>query len=204
MIQRLEPGPDGRERILFEVRQEWRDWLEANHQRTHGLWHVSWRTGTGRPRLPYEALIEEALCFGWVDSTARRLDDERTMLWTSPRRKGSVWSAPNKVRVARLEASGLMREAGRQVITRARADGTWVLLEEVEAGIVPDDLAAALDAHPAARAGWDRLPPSAQRGYLATLVLARRPETRAARVADAAARVARGERPGQPRTKEAG
>ncbi len=150
--------PDGREAVHLETVGEWHAWLAAHHTRREGVWLVQWKPRTGKPAIPYEQAIEEALCFGWVDSTYRSLDDERGMLWYSPRRKGSLWARSNKERVARLEAQGRMTEAGRAAIERAKADGSWTILESVEDLIVPDDLAAALDARPGAREHWDSLP----------------------------------------------
>ena len=88
--------------------------------------------------------------FGWIDSIARKLDDDRTMLWFSPRKPGSGWARPNKERVERLTAAGLMTPAGQRVIDAARADGSWSRLDDVENLVVPDDLAAALDSRPPA------------------------------------------------------
>jgi uncharacterized protein YdeI (YjbR/CyaY-like superfamily) len=137
----------------------------------------------------------EALCFGWIDSTYRRLDDDHGAVWWSPRRKGSPWSSSNKARVARLEAEGRMTDAGRAAIERARADGSWALLEPVEALVVPDDLAVAFAERPGARERWAALSPTAQRAYLYWIATARRDPTRARRVDETARRVAAGLRP---------
>jgi uncharacterized protein YdeI (YjbR/CyaY-like superfamily) len=155
---------------------------------------VQWKRRTGKPAIPYEEAIQEALCFGWVDSTYRSVDDERGMLWYSRRRKGSLWARTNKARVARLEAEGRMTEAGRAAIEQAKADGSWTILESVEDLIVPEDLAAALDARPGAPEAWDAFPPTAKRAYLLWVVTAKRPETRARRVEQSADLVERGRR----------
>jgi uncharacterized protein YdeI (YjbR/CyaY-like superfamily)/molybdopterin converting factor small subunit len=189
-------APDGRPRVHPESRAAWRDWLEANHARPQGVWLVAWKKRTGRPRLSYEDVIEEALCFGWVDSKAGRLDDDREMIWMSPRRKGGTWARTNKERVERLEREGLMTDAGRRVIETAKADGSWTLLDSVDAMLVPDDLTAALAERPGAREHWDGFPPSARRMLLWWVVSAKRPETRARRVKEIAERAERGERAG--------
>jgi uncharacterized protein YdeI (YjbR/CyaY-like superfamily) len=155
---------------------------------------VQWKARAGRPAIPYEEAICEALRFGWVDATYRSIDDERGMLWWSPRRKGSVWARTNRDRVARLEAEGRMMEAGRAVVESARADGSWTILEPVEALVVPDDLAAALDLRPGARERWESLPPTARRAFLLWIVTARRETTRDARIVAAADLVAQGKR----------
>ena len=158
----------------------------------------------GRPRLTYEDLVEEALCVGWVDSKPGKLDDERTMLWFSPRRRGSAWSRPNKLRVDRLEAEGRMREPGRAVIGRRRPTGAGRCSTTVEDGVVPDDLAAAFAAAPGSLEQWQAFPRSARRGILEWIAQAKRPATRAARVAETAERAARGERAAQWSRPEGG
>lgn len=183
---------DTAERLHLVTAAEWRAWLEANHTRKDGVWLVSYKLRTGKPAIPYEDAICEALCFGWIDSTYRSLDDERGMLWWSPRRKGSVWSRYNKERVARLEAEGRMTDAGRAAVGRARADGSWTILEPVEQLILPDDLAAAFATRPGARERWEAFAPSAKRPYLLWIVTAKREATRAKRVAETADRVAAG------------
>jgi uncharacterized protein YdeI (YjbR/CyaY-like superfamily) len=180
-----------------ESRAVWRAWLAEHHGRSAGAWLVSWKKHTSRPALTCDEAVEEALCFGWVDSKPRRLDADRSALWFSPRRRGSAWSRPNKERVARMEAAGLMTDAGRSAVEAAKADGTWILLDTVEDIIVPDDLAAAFDARPGSRARFDAFPRSARRGILEWIVQAKRPATRAARVAETARLAERGERANQ-------
>jgi len=182
------------ERVHLETAEAWRAWLLTNHTRREGVWLVQWKARSGKPAIPYEQAIEEALCFGWVDSTYRSLDEERGMLWYSPRRKGSLWARSNKERVARLEAAGRMTDAGRAAIELAKADGSWTILEPVEDLIVPADLAAALDARPGAREHWEAFPPTAKRAFLLRVATAKRPETRARRVTDCADLVQGGER----------
>ena len=190
---------DDRAQLHAETVTEWRRWLQANHRSETGVWLVSWKNGTGRPRLTYEEAIEEALAFGWIDSKARSLDDERSMLWFSPRKVGSGWSRPNKERIERLERDGRMADAGREAIARAKQDGSWTLLDEVENLIVPDDLAAAFASNAGSEAHWESFPRSVRRALLEWIVQAKRPETRARRVAEVAASAAQGERANQPR-----
>ncbi|HYN97672.1 MAG TPA: YdeI/OmpD-associated family protein [Pilimelia sp.] len=190
--------PAQRERIHPETRAQWRAWLAEHAGTTPGVWLVSWRKGVGRPAVSYDESVEEALCFGWVDSTANRLDDERTMLYFAPRKRGSGWSRSNKQRIERLIAAGLMTEAGLRVVERARQDGSWRLLDAVEDLVVPDDLAAELAARPSARDHWDGFPPSARKAILTWIVQARRDETRRRRVVETAECAQRGERANQP------
>jgi uncharacterized protein YdeI (YjbR/CyaY-like superfamily)/molybdopterin converting factor small subunit len=182
------------ERLHAESVAEWRAWLRVHHARDEGVWLVQWKPRTGRPAIPYEEAIEEALCVGWVDGTYRSLDEERGMLWYAPRRKGSVWARSNRDRVARLEAAGRMTPAGRAAVERAHADGSWSILESVEQLIVPADLATELGLREGARATWDSWPPTARRAYLAWIVMAKRPETRARRVRESADLIAMGRR----------
>ena len=177
---------DEAERIHPETRAAWRTWLASNHDSSKGVWLVSWRKHTGKDGPGYEDSVEEALCFGWIDSVARKLDDDRTMLWFSPRKAGSGWARPNKERVERLTAAGLMTPAGQRVIDVARADGSWSRLDDVENLVVPDDLAAALDTRPPARQNWDAFPRSVRRSILQWIVLAKRDTTRAVRIEETA------------------
>lgn len=190
---RVLPGP--------ETTAEWSAWLEQNHERRQGVWLVQWKARTGKPAIPYEEAITEALRFGWIDATYRPLDAERGMLWWWPRRKGSVWARTNKVRIARLEAEGRMMPAGRAAVEAAKADGSWTILEPVEDLIVPDDLAAALDARPGARERWDALPPTAKRAFLLWIVTTKQEPTRARRVTQSADLVDQGKRADQSRAQ---
>jgi uncharacterized protein YdeI (YjbR/CyaY-like superfamily) len=180
--------------VMCETRDEWRTWLQANHATAGSCWLVTWRKGSGRPVLPYEAAIEEALCVGWVDSTGGRLDDQRGKLYFAVRKPGSVWAATNKARVARLEAEGRMLPAGLAAVERAKADGSWTALDESENLVVPGDLAAALEAQPPAAERFAAFPPSARKMIIAWVTTAKRPATRAARIATTAERAARNER----------
>jgi uncharacterized protein YdeI (YjbR/CyaY-like superfamily) len=194
--------PNRAERIHAETVAEWRAWLERHHEREIGVWLVSWKTSTGRPRMAYEESVEEALAFGWVDSKANTVDAERSMLWFAPRRPGSGWSRPNKERIERLERDGRMTDAGRRVIERAKSDGSWTLLDDVENLVVPDDLAAAFAAHPGSRDQWEAFPRSARRGILEWIVQAKTGATRERRISQTAEAASRGERANQWRPKD--
>jgi uncharacterized protein YdeI (YjbR/CyaY-like superfamily) len=183
-------------RIQLDSRADWRAWLEGHHERATGVWLVTWKARTGRQTISYEAAVEEALCFGWIDGKTGRVDDERTMIRYSPRRPGSVWARSNRERVARLEEAGLMAEAGRRVVEAARSDGSWARLEAAEAMVVPDDLAVALAERPGAGEHFDAYSASARKGILGWIALAVRPQTRAARVARVADAAERGDPPG--------
>ena len=193
-------APDGRPMVGPFDRAGWRVWLDANHAALDGVYLVSWRRGSGKTSVPYEEAVEEALCVGWIDAVGRVIDDERSIQWFARRRPGSGWARSNKERIQRLTAAGLMRPAGLAAIEEAKRNGSWTLLDDVENLIVPDDLAASLDASPPARTNWDAFPPSARRMLLAWIVEAKRPETRAKRVAEIADKATRNERANQPKT----
>jgi uncharacterized protein YdeI (YjbR/CyaY-like superfamily) len=193
-------APDGRPMVGPFDRAGWRAWLDANNADLDGVYLVSWRRGSGKTSVPYEEAVEEALCVGWIDAVGRVIDDERSIQWFARRRPGSGWARSNKERIQRLTAAGLMRPAGRAAIDEAKRNGSWTLLDDVENLIVPDDLIAALDASPPARTNWDAFPPSARRMLLAWIVEAKRPETRAKRVAEIADKATRNERANQPKT----
>jgi uncharacterized protein YdeI (YjbR/CyaY-like superfamily) len=189
--------PEESERLEPGSRAEWRSWLATHHGSSGGVWLVLRRRQSGRAGPTYEEAVQEGLCFGWIDSKSVKLDDERTMLRFSPRKRGSGWARSNKLRIERLLADGLMAEAGLARIEEAKRDGSWTKLDAVEALLVPGDLAAALAAHPGAREHWDGFPRSVRRAALERIVQAKRPETRAKRVAETARLAARGERPGR-------
>jgi uncharacterized protein YdeI (YjbR/CyaY-like superfamily) len=185
---------DDAPQVHADDRATWRAWLETNHATARGAWRVTWRARAGRVRLEYEAAIEEALCFGWVDSTGGHLDDERGKLYFAPRKARSSWAASNKARVERLIAEGRMAPAGLAAIDRAKANGSWEVLDAAERLEVPEDLAAALEARPPAAASFAAFPPSARKMLLGWIAVARRPGTRAARITEIAEAAARGER----------
>jgi uncharacterized protein YdeI (YjbR/CyaY-like superfamily) len=167
-------------------RGEWREWLASNHDRAEGVWLISSKKAAGGPEISYDEAVEVALCFGWVDSRLAKLDDRRSMLYYSPRKPKSGWSAPNKSRVERAIAAGLMTPIGLAKVEAAKADGSWEKLDAVEALEVPDDLAAAQAGHADARRHFDAFPRSVRRGILEWIAQAKRPETRARRVEETA------------------
>jgi uncharacterized protein YdeI (YjbR/CyaY-like superfamily) len=165
-----------------KTRAEWRAWLEEHHAVSPGVWFVYYKKGTGKPRVSYDEAVEEALCFGWIDSVQRALDAERTMLKFSPRKPKSGWSKLNKGRVGRLVRLGLMTSAGLAAIKAAKRDGSWNALDAVERLTMPPDLEAALASNPVAARNFDRFPPSSKKIILGWIASAKRPETRTKRV----------------------
>ena len=172
----------------------WRAWLAANCDTVRGVWVASWRKASRRDPVPYSDLVEEAISFGWIDSTVNILDDERGLQLMTPRKPKSGWTRLNRQRVATLEAQGRMTDAGRRAVEVAKANGSWTIYDTVEDLLEPADLAEALDACPAARTAWDKFPPSARKQMLWWVISAGRPETRATRIAKIVSEAAAGRR----------
>ena len=163
-------------------RAGWRAWLTAHHADRPGVFVVLPRRGDGL--LTYDAAVEEALCFGWIDGRVQPIDEARVRQHFAPRRPGGTWARSNKERVERLEREGLMTDAGRRVVDAAKRDGSWIALDDIDALVVPPDLAAGLAANPTAATQFVGFSPSVRRAYLWWIKSAKRPETRARRVED--------------------
>ena len=175
---------DGREIVQVVDRAAWRAWLAKHHEQTAGIWLAMPRKGSDASAPTYDEAVEEALCHGWIDSTANTLDEQWSLLYFAPRKRGSAWARTNKERIARLARDGLIAPAGQAVIDRAKEDGSWTALDSVEALEVPADLAEALAENPTAAGYFDAFPPGAKKQILWWVVSAKRPETRAKRVAE--------------------
>ncbi|MEM9482626.1 MAG: YdeI/OmpD-associated family protein [Cyanobacteria bacterium P01_F01_bin.116] len=170
------------EQVEVTSRAEWRTWLTNNHTQTDSIWLVTYKKHTGSRYLPYDAIVEEALCFGWIDSLPRKLDSDRTMLLLSPRRPKSPWSKLNKDRVTKMLDQGLITPAGQAKIDQAKADGSWTFLDDVEALIIPDDLATALSANPQAKTYFEAFSSSSKKGILQWIKSAKQATTREKRI----------------------
>ena len=183
----------------FASRQEWREWLARNHASSDGVLLFIHKRGSAAEGLRYEEALEEALCFGWIDSRVRAHDADRFVQWFSPRRDGSVWSEGNRRRVARLRRRGLMTEAGLERVRAAKRDGSWGMLPDRGVDPVPgDDLLAALEADPDALRGWRALSTSHRRAYVYWVDGTKRPRTRERRISDVVRRSREGRKPGMP------
>jgi uncharacterized protein YdeI (YjbR/CyaY-like superfamily) len=173
-------------------RGRFRAWLAENHGSADGVWLIYFKKHTGRDSIDYEGAVREALCFGWIDGKVQRLDDDRYRQVFMPRTAGSTWSASNKRRVAELEREGALAPAGIARIEAAKSDGSWTLLDDVEALIVPEDLAAALAAASGARTAFDGFADSIKKATLWHVKSAKRAETRARRIAQVVAAASEG------------
>jgi uncharacterized protein YdeI (YjbR/CyaY-like superfamily) len=170
-------------------RAGWRSWLEREHATSSGVWAVTVKKGALGPGEEYVSAVdlnEECLCFGWIDSRPSRIDERHTALLCTPRKPGSGWSKVNKDRLDRLLEDGLVASAGLAAIERAKRDGSWNKLDQVDLLDVPADLAQALERLPPARGNFDGFPRSTRRGILEWIGSARTPATRAARIAETA------------------
>ena len=176
-------------------RAEWRQWLAENHTSSPGVWLAIGKKGNSVTTLTYDEVVEEALCFGWIDSTVRKLDADRFKQLLTPRKPGSVWAKTNKARVEQLTREGLMQPAGVAVVEAAIADGSWGLLDNVEDLVVPDDLVAALAAAPSAAHNFASFSPGVKKLALYWIASAKRPETRAKRIAETTSAAAEGRAP---------
>lgn len=167
-------------------------WLDRHHGQAESIWLVTWKAAHPDRYVSRDEVLDGLLAYGWIDGRRMKLDAERTMQLLSPR-KQQIWAATYKDRATRLEAEGRMRPPGRAVIERDRASGLWDALAEVDDLVVPDDLTEALEVRHAT-GWWNAAAPSYRRNVLRWIALAKRPPTRAARVAAVADHAARGEK----------
>lgn len=188
------PRPDAYAQVQPASRAAWRQWLADYHASAPGVWLVYSKKASGLPSLSYPEAVEEALCFGWIDSHPRKLDANRTQLLFTPRKPKSGWSKVNKERLTRLEAAGQLMPAGLAAIARAQQNGAWESLDAAEAGTVPADLAAALAADATAARHFAAFSPTARKMILTWVLGAKQPETRARRVSETVRMAALGKR----------
>ncbi len=171
-----------------------RSWLEENHDKANAVWLIFWKKDSGRPSIAWTEAVDQALSFGWIDSKVQSIDTDRYRQYFTVRKPGSVWSRINKDKIAELEAAGLLTPAGRAAVDRAKEDGSWTILDGPEAGVVPDDLAAALDAGEV-RIVFDEMTTGNRKAILAWLATAKRDATRANRITKTVEALVRGESP---------
>eukprot|EP00971_Amphidinium_carterae_P008003 158303-Amphidinium_carterae.1 len=169
---------DGRQIVKCEKKSDLTKWLRKHHAVASSVWLERWRQGNEK-HIPQSDIVKELLCFGWIDSTVRKLDERRSMIMISPRRVGSSWSKLNKTYVAELEAKGLLQKSGAEKIARAKADGSWTFLNDVDKLLQPCDLKDGLRRKGSkAVLGWDKIPPSLRRGLLEKLKRSKGEDTR--------------------------
>ena len=183
--------------VHADTRKQWRAWLEKHHSQNEGVWLVLWKKASGRVELTYEEAVEEALCFGWIDSKPNKLDAQRSLLWFAPRKPGTGWSRLNKMRIERLIATRQLAPAGNAKVESAKADGSWNALDAIENLEVPADLGKALSKFPLAVSHFEAFPRSVKRSILEWIANAKTPETRVKRIAETSNLAAVNERANQ-------
>jgi uncharacterized protein YdeI (YjbR/CyaY-like superfamily) len=181
--------------------QHWREWLQAHHAEKQFIWLIYHKKQSATPSLTWSQAVDEALCFGWIDSRAQPLDNERYQQFFSRRKPGSGWSSINKAKIERLTAAGLMAPAGLASVETAKQNGAWTLLDEVEALQLPADLVQQLAAQPLAASFFESLSRTDRRNMLHWLVLAKRPATRQQRIAEIVDLAAQQLKPAQFRSR---
>ena len=165
-------------KVQPKSRAAWRGWLEKHHATSQGVWLVFAKKHTGLSTVSYEDAVQEALCFGWIDSLMKSIDDRFHMQTFTPRKPKSAWSVTNKARLAKLMKAGVMAPAGLAAVEQAKKSGSWTAYASVDAMTIPPELQRALDADPDAKKNWPTYTPSAQRAFLHMVNGAKRPETR--------------------------
>jgi len=171
------------ETIYASDRSTWRRWLEQNYSVAPGVWLIYYKVRSGKPSVQYSEAVKEALCFGWIDSKVKSLDDDRYKQIFTPRKPSSVWSKLNKQYIEELIQQGLMTEAGLEKIQAAKQDGSWNTLDEIEALIIPADLQQALAQNETANHNFEMFSNSSKKNILTWINSAKRPETRQKRIA---------------------
>ncbi|SOD95164.1 YdeI/OmpD-associated family protein [Spirosoma fluviale] len=183
--------------VYAESPEAWRQWLAENYATETSVWLAIYKKASGRPSVTYDEAVDEALCFGWIDSSARKGDADHYFQFFARRNPKSNWSGVNKAKVAKLIQAGKMTEAGRAMVNLAKQTGTWTALDEVENLICPPDLTEEFDKNPTAKGCFDAFPKSVKRGILEWLLNAKTAATRAKRIREIVTRAERNERANQ-------
>jgi uncharacterized protein YdeI (YjbR/CyaY-like superfamily) len=173
---------DGIKTFYAKSQMEWRKWLELNHQSEKSVWLILYKKESETPSVYYSEAVDEAICFGWIDSKPNKRDEASYYQFFAKRNPKSNWSKVNKEKVKRLLAEGLISNAGLEAIEIAKKNGTWTALDKVEELCIPDDLQKAFDKNKIAFANFDSFPRSSKRGILEWILNAKRPETRQKRI----------------------
>ncbi len=163
-------------------KKEWRDWLQKNHLVENSIWLIKYKQKSGKPTISWSEAVDEALCFGWIDSTIKKLDEERTIQFFTKRKAKSTWSKINKQKVSFLIEQGLMSQAGLNSIEIAKENGSWTILDSVEELEIPNDLELELKLNPKADAFFQSISKSVKKSILYWIVAAKRQETRQKRI----------------------
>ncbi len=185
------------EQLYFKSAAEWRDWLKANHEQSNGIRMIFYRKETGRPTIEYESAIEEALCYGWIDSIIKKIDAEKYVRKFTPRKNNSKWSAVNKKRIEKLIKEKRMTGAGLAKVDAAKANGQW---DKPDRPVISFELHAefesALNQNPKARAFFEQLAPSYKKHYIGWIAAAKQNKTREKRIRESITLLEKGQKLG--------
>lgn len=165
-----------------KTRKAWRTWLVKNHLNSPGVWLIYYKKSSGKAKMVYNDAVEEALCFGWIDSTLRPLDEERFMQRFTPRKPKSGWSGLNKKRIEKMTAAALMTNAGLEKIEAAKKDGSWESLDHIDAIQLPGDFEKALSKNKKAKTHFDNFPQFSKKQFLYHINQAKTEATRKQRI----------------------
>ena len=174
---------------------EWRQWLQENHESKQSIWLVCYKVKTGIPTISWSNAVDEALCFGWIDSVRKTIDEERFIQFFSKRKPSSTWSKINKLKVEKLIADGLMLPAGLKCIEIAKENGSWNILDTVDELLIPDDLEVEFEKYIGSKVYFESLSKSIRKMMLYWIISAKRPETRQKRIEEIAEHAEKGKKP---------
>ena len=177
--------------------KDWREWLQENHNSKQSIWLICYKKQANKPTINWSDAVDEALCFGWIDSTRKSIGDDAFIQFFTKRKPNSVWSKINKAKIERLIQDGLMQSAGYEIIEKAKENGSWIILDEVEELTIPEDLEKEFEANPGSKDFFMNLSKSVKKGILQWIVLAKRPETRQNRIKEIAILAAQNLKPKQ-------
>jgi uncharacterized protein YdeI (YjbR/CyaY-like superfamily) len=175
---------DGIKTFYAKDRREWRTWLRTNHSKEKNVWLILYKKESDVPTVHYEDAVDEALCFGWIDSRPNKRDKQSYYLLFSKRNPKSNWSEANRERAEKLIKQDLMEKAGFNLIELAKKNGTWTALTDVQNAVIPDDLQHALNKNKKALSNFEAFPPSSKRIILEWILNAKKPETRQKRITE--------------------
>ena len=173
-----------KEHLYFKNANEWRAWLHDNHDSSTGVYLIFYKVSSEAESMRWEEAVNVAICYGWIDSTVKKIDDERRRQMFTPRKDKSVWSKLNKTYIEKLIADNLMHESGLRKIEIAKQNGSWESLDHVENHIMPEDLLLAFSQNKLALKNYNNFSPSYRKSYLYWLNQAKREETRKVRIAE--------------------
>jgi uncharacterized protein YdeI (YjbR/CyaY-like superfamily) len=178
----MEESKNGVSAFYAQTQADWRQWLAENHEKEVSVWLIIYKKDASADSLPHANAVDEALCYGWIDSLTVKRDEESRYQFFSKRKAKSNWSAINKNKALNMIEQGLMSPAGLQTIEIAKANGMWDALNDVENLVVPDDLKKEFETNKTAYNHWEKFPRSVKKAILKWISEAKRPETRVARI----------------------